>query len=167
MILFIYSNTEKEFKYQFMGSMAQLGTWDAVVDLGQGSKGTLSVICLFCFFSWWLEGLIMIDNYSGTCSICCVEVGLLGLPGKKSSCEYDNKKSICEYNNRYDGQMTRISQYFSRCPSRTNSLSPCTGSSLSGLDETYPNSNSPMFPILSLTTWFCYEMCFLTKRIKT
>ena len=48
---FIYSNTEKEFKYQFMGSMAQLGTWDAVVDLGQGSKGTLSVICLFCFFS--------------------------------------------------------------------------------------------------------------------
>ena len=129
-----------------MGSMAQLGTWDAVVDLGQGSKGTLSVICLFCFFSWWLEGLIMIDNYSGTCSICCVEVGLLGLPGKKSSCEYDNKKSVCEYNNRYDGQMTRISQYFSRCPSRTNSLSPCTGSSHSGLDETYPNSNSPMFP---------------------
>ena len=31
------------FKYQFLGSMAQLGTWDAVVDMGAGSKGTLSV----------------------------------------------------------------------------------------------------------------------------
>ena len=26
-----------------MGSMAQLGTWDAVVDLGAGAKGTASV----------------------------------------------------------------------------------------------------------------------------
>merc|ERR1712004_775341 len=41
------SNSEKEFKYQFMGSMAQLGTWDAVVDLGQGSKGTLSGLAAF------------------------------------------------------------------------------------------------------------------------
>ena len=54
---FIYSNTEKEFKYQFMGSMAQLGTWDAVVDLGHGSKGTLSVI-LFVLFPFLLTGRI-------------------------------------------------------------------------------------------------------------
>ena len=37
------SNREIGFKYQFLGSMAQLGTWDAVVDMGAGSKGTLSV----------------------------------------------------------------------------------------------------------------------------
>ena len=44
------SNREIGFKYQFLGSMAQLGTWDAVVDMGAGSKGTLSVssssVCL-------------------------------------------------------------------------------------------------------------------------
>ena len=43
----------------------------------------------------------MINNYSGTCSICCVEVGLLGLPGKKSICEYD----------RYDGHLAEISLF--------------------------------------------------------
>ena len=60
MILFIYSNTEKEFKYQFMGSMAQLGTWDAVVDLGHGSKGTLSVI-LFVLYPFLVTGRIDYD----------------------------------------------------------------------------------------------------------
>ena len=38
-----HRNQEMRFKYQFLGSMAQLGTWDAVVDMGAGSKGTLSV----------------------------------------------------------------------------------------------------------------------------
>ena len=53
----IYSNTDKKFKYQFMGSMAQLGTWDAVVDLGHGSKGTLSVI-LFVLNPFLVTGRI-------------------------------------------------------------------------------------------------------------
>ena len=40
-----------------MGSMAQLGTWDAVVDLGHGSKGTLSVI-LFVLYPFLVTGRI-------------------------------------------------------------------------------------------------------------
>jgi len=41
------SNKETGFKYQFLGSMAQLGTWDAVVDMGAGSKGTVSGLAAF------------------------------------------------------------------------------------------------------------------------
>ena len=56
-IFVLCSKNEKEFKYQFMGSMAQLGTWDAVVDLGHGSKGTLSVI-LFVLYPFLVTGRI-------------------------------------------------------------------------------------------------------------
>jgi len=41
------SGQETHFRYQFMGSMAQLGTWDAVVDLGAGAKGTASGVAAF------------------------------------------------------------------------------------------------------------------------